>query len=135
MTIEDAVKSLALSRIAAPAAARSSIPAGSYHVDTTVRISGTVRVGEDYDTAPTVNILNLNTLGHFIQYCGITREVAMRNLRLAAIDAMNDGESVSEKVAERCKAVKAMVDRIQDELIASLPRQARKAVRYVQADS
>ncbi len=126
MNIQEAANSIALSKLAAAADARSSLPPGLYGVDTTVHVSGTVKVGADYDTAPTVSIPLKETLALFIHYCGATREAAINALRQAMQEAIAlDGKGQGQ-LAETMPIVNETMERVESDIIAQLPRQKRK---------
>lgn len=88
--MQDAAERLAMSKISA-GDAREGLTPGTYNIDTTVNIKGTLTVGEDYMTTPTANIPILPVLGLLIQRMGFQREKAMQII----VDAIN--ESIDNK--------------------------------------
>lgn len=56
--------------------ARDDVQPGSYPVDFKVRITGTVKVGEDSEKAPTARIPHLATMALFVNRMGFQRERA-----------------------------------------------------------
>lgn len=126
MDTQLAANSIALSKLAAAPNARAALTPGVYNVDTTVRVTGTVKVGEDYDVAPTVSIPLKETLALFIAYSGICGEHAIKALRQAmqhaiAVDGCGQGE-----LAKTMPIVNQTMARVEAEIIDQLPRQNRK---------
>ena len=69
------VELLALSRIKA-SEARDQVSPGTHPVDFTVRVQGSVKVGEDTEKAPTVRLPHLAVMALFIQRMGFQRDHA-----------------------------------------------------------
>lgn len=88
--IQDAAERLAMSKISA-GDARDIVKPGTYNIDTTVNIKGTITVGEDYMTTPTANIPILPVMALLVQRMGFQREKAMKII----VDAIN--ESIADK--------------------------------------
>jgi hypothetical protein len=88
--IQDAAERLAMSKISA-GDARDIVKPGTYDIDTTVNIKGTITVGEDYETTPTANIPILPVMALLVQRMGFQREKAMKII----VDAIN--ESIADK--------------------------------------
>ena len=78
---------------------------GSYAVDetVTVRIVGTVNRAEDYETTPTVNLLNKDTLALILEKSGITREASKAILIEALTAGLVAGTPTTEAVRERVR--------------------------------
>jgi hypothetical protein len=126
MNIQEAANSIALSKLAAAAGARGVLTPGQYAVDTTVRVTGTVKVGADYDTAPTVSIPLKETLALFIHRCGVTREAAIVALREAMAEAIAVDGKGQGALSETMPIVNETMARVESDIIAHLPRQNRK---------
>ena len=124
MTNLNDLTTLALSRAIsnkADAAARSGVVAGTYDVDVTVRVRGTLEVLEDTDKTPTVSLPMKEVLALFIARSGCTREHSLNLLRECMADALRDGvkgegavAAAADIAAEHKKAVA--------EMLKSLPR-------------
>jgi hypothetical protein len=126
MNTQQAAEQVALSKINTHAGAREMLKAGEYDIDTTVRISGKIRVGEDYKVAPTVSIPLKETLALFIAYSGVTGEHAIKALRLAMQHSISLTGCGQGELAKNMPIVDENIARVQNEIIATLPRQPRK---------
>lgn len=101
--------------------ARSGVVAGTYNVDVTVRVHGTVKVGEDTEKTPTASIPVKEVLALFIARSGCTREASIALLRDCLTDALSQGVTGAgaiEAVADIDNVFKAAAN----ELVASLPK-------------
>jgi hypothetical protein len=107
------------------ATARQDVSAGEHHVDALVRVRGTVKVGKDYTTVPTVSIPLKETLALFIRYCGCTREAALDALHRAASEAIAATGKAQGSLEDALPFVEEGLKRVQEEL-DELPRQPRK---------
>ena len=105
---------------------RAMIVPGKYRVDVAVRINGTINVGEDYDTAPTVSIPLKETLALFIAYSGITRQAAITALRRAMVDSIAESGCGQGALSAALPVVDETMATVQNEIINQLPRQPRK---------
>lgn len=105
--------------------ARKNAAPGEYEIDETVRVVGTIRIGEDYDTAPTVSLPMLPILALFIQRAGITRECSERLLSEVAAQAIGDDGKVGDAMVADIDGIKATLERVKRNVIAKLPRQQR----------
>jgi len=88
--------------------ARGNMNPGSYDVDTTVRIKGTLKVGEDRDIAATASILNKEFLVLVLHNAGITRKAAARVIEEVAGDYLtnwtgSDEDKDAAKAARKAK--------------------------------
>jgi hypothetical protein len=106
--------------------ARGNVTPGDYHIDTMVRVKGTVKVGKDYTTVPTVSIPMKETLALFIHYCGCTREAAIDALRRAASESIEATGKGAGSLADALPVVEETLAKVQEEVLADLPRQPRK---------
>jgi len=115
---------LALSRAVnakADKTAREGVVAGTYHIDVTVRVRGTLAVAEDTDKTPTVSIPMKEVLALFVARSGCTREASVKLLRECMTEALLHGvkgEGAVEAAADIAKEHKAVVN----EMLESLPR-------------
>jgi len=107
-------------------AARAALTEGTHNVDCTIRVTGTLHVGTDYDTAPTVSIPLKETMALFIAYSGITREHAINVLTRAMTDAIAANGKGKGALAEKLTVVEETMTRVEEDIIALLPRQDRK---------
>lgn len=125
----NSVAKLALSKVIADKdgkIARGGVNPGTHNVDMTVRISGKMTVGEDYDTAPTVSIPLLETMAFLIRRMGVTRAAAVTMIRESMAEAIADGGK--GKGALESEIVNEAMAIVQNDIIATLPRQPRKGV-------
>ena len=126
MDTQTAANSIALSKLAAAANARASLTPGEYEVDTTVHVKGTLKVGADYDTAPTVSIPLKETLALFIAYSGVTGDHAINALVKAMRQSIATDGTGAGVLAATMPVINATMARVEAEVIALLPRQDRK---------
>lgn len=148
------IQKLAISKVKAD---REAILPGTYPVDFTVHVKGTVSVGEDYARAATGSIPWLEASALWAE---VSREAfntligkvtaggtvsvedleAMRDTRVLATDiltdcikrAMLDGESAVGKITEKVEGMTSAVAAIKREVVSKLPPQEAKGV--VKAD-
>ena len=106
--------------------ARQQVAPGEHQVDALVRVTGTVKVGEDYTTVPTVSIPMKETLALFIRYCGVTREAAIAALHRAADESIAATGKGAGAIAEALPFVEEVLKDVQREVLDGLPRQPRK---------
>jgi|TARA_Y100000034_G_scaffold76572_1_gene91991 hypothetical protein len=101
---------------------------GDHQVDFTVRIQGQIRVGEDYDKAPTTSIPLLETLALTLAYAGITRDAAIMAIETALNAVMarqgdrKKGSGAILANAVDVSVIETMIDRVKDNIVAKLPR-------------
>ena len=69
-------------------AARAGVSEGTFDVDVTVRVQGTLKVGKDYTRPPTVSIPVKEVLALFVARSGCTREDSIDLLRSCLTDAI-----------------------------------------------
>lgn len=129
---------------------RDNVPSGEHRVDFTVRVRGTVKVGEDYEKSATTSVPWLESValwqetvrGAFDSLISkmdsgeLTREelVAMKNSGPVATavlvdcirQAMVAGESAVGKIEARVEEVKAGIERVKADLVSELPLQTAK---------
>ena len=120
----DCLTALALSRAVNKKAddlAREGVVAGTYDVDMTVRLVGTIEVLEDTDKKPTVSIPMKEVLALFVARSGCTREASVKLLRECMTDALKHGvtgQGAIDAAADIAKEHKAIVN----EMLETLPR-------------
>jgi hypothetical protein len=126
MDIKQAANEVAKSKLTAATGARQMLTPGEYDIDQTLHIKGTIKVGEDYDTAPTVSIPLKETLALFIAYSGITGDHA----KAALVKAMQHSISLTGtgqgELAKTMPVVNQTLAEVENDIIAKLPRQPRK---------
>lgn len=121
-----AIINLALNSLKSSESDRAAVAAGKYDVDAVVRLTGTLSVGNDYDTVPTVSLPIKEVLALFVARAGFTRERSMQLLVECVHDAIaEDGHGAGE-VAARVAEVDEYLADIKAEVLAKLPRQPRK---------
>ena len=99
----------------------------------TIHVSGSVTKHADQMVAATTSIPMLSVLALFWEKCGVSRDHALRMLREAITEAIQDGKSKDEQIEARIKDVEKAVEAVKTELIAKLPKQKR-AGRIVTKD-
>lgn len=88
--------------------ARTGIDPGQNQVvDVTVRISGTINVGEGYDRTPTVNIPILDALALAIHDAGITGKFALAALKRAMTRALEQDDDAKRIIQEQRASLEA----------------------------
>ena len=100
---------------------------GRHHYDktVTVRVSGSVEKHVDQTVAPTVSVPLILTLALFWEKCGVSRDHALRMLREAITEAMQNGKAKEERIEARMKDVEKAVDAVKKDLLSQLPKQKR----------
>jgi hypothetical protein len=111
------------------------LDAGQHSFDETVllHVSGTVTKHADQMAAPTVSIPLILTLALFWEKAGICRDHALRMLREAISEALENGKCKDEQIEARMKDIEKAVEAVKRDLIAQLPKQKR-AGRVVTKD-
>lgn len=99
----------------------------------TIHVSGSVVKHADQMVAPTTSIPMIPVLALFWEKCGVSRDHALRMLREAITEAIQNGKSKDEQIEARIKDVEKAVEAVKTELIAKLPKQKR-AGRIVTKD-
>lgn len=99
----------------------------------TIHVSGSVIKHADQMVAPTTSIPLIPVLALFWEKCGVSRDHALRMLREAITEAMENGKSKDEQIQARIRDVEKAVEAVKTELIAKLPKQKR-AGRIVTKD-
>lgn len=91
----------------------------------TIHVSGSVVRHADQMVAPTTSIPMIPVLALFWEKCGVSRDHALRMLREAITEAMENGKSKDEQIEARIRDVEKAVEAVKTELIAKLPKQKR----------
>ena len=120
----DCLTALALSRAVNKKAddlAREGVVAGTYDVDMTVRLVGTVEVLEDTDKKPTVSIPMKEVLALFVARSGCTREASVKLLRECMTDALRHGVTGAGAV-EAAADIAQEHKKVANDMLATLPR-------------
>lgn len=68
---------------------RKQLSPGEYDVDTTIRVKGTVKVGEDYERKATASLLNSEFFMLVLKNSGVTRESAVAAISLIASEYLS----------------------------------------------
>lgn len=130
---------------------RDSVPSGEHRVDFTVRVRGTVKVGDDYEKSATTSVPWLESVALWQETLraafdsmiaqidrgeAVTREEleAMKNTGPIAtgilVDcirkAMVSGESAVGTIKDRVEEVKAGIEKVKSDLVSELPLQTAK---------
>jgi hypothetical protein len=100
---------------------------GQHFFDETVtlHISGSVKKQSDQMVAPTASLPVIPVLALFWEKCGVSRDHALRMLREAITEAMQNGKNKDERIEARIKDVEKAVETVKKDLIAKLPKQKR----------
>jgi len=117
---------LALDKWSAEKGTRNRIAPGNHEVDAVVHVHGTVRVGKDYNTMPTVSVPLKETLALFVAYCGCTREAAKAALLRAAGEAIAVTGKGKDSLRDALPVVEETLQSVKDDVLARLARQPRK---------
>jgi hypothetical protein len=105
---------------------RAAVAPGTYLIDEMVRVSGTMTVGTDYDTAPTVSLPLKEILALFVARAGCTREASIALLLSCVRDAIAEDGRAAGEIAERSSQVEEALETVKREVIDKLPRQPRR---------
>jgi len=89
--------------------ARKALEPGEYDIDTTVHITGTLKVGEDHTIAPTASLLNQEFLALVLHHAGITRDAAANVIKKVADDYLVNWTGSDEDKASAKEERKALV--------------------------
>lgn len=100
---------------------------GRHHFDEilTIRVIGSVEKQSDQMVAPTTSLPLIPILALFWEKCGVSRDHALRMLREAITEAMQNGKTKTEQIEARMKDVEKAVEAVKTDLIAKLPKQKR----------
>lgn len=100
---------------------------GTHYVDEvlTIHVSGSVQRQNDAMVAPTTSLPLIPILALFWEKSGIARDHALRMLREAITEAMEQGKTKGERIEARIKDVETSVKAVKDDLISKLPKQRR----------
>lgn len=124
MDIQTAANQIAATKIQADADARKTLTPGTYKVDTTLRITGTINVGQDSEVTPTTSIPLKETLALFYAYCGVTGAAAEAALLRAMQTAISQDGKGKGELAATLPVVNQMMARVESGL-ATLPKVKR----------
>ena len=111
------------------------LTAGEHYFDEvlTIHVSGTVTKQADQMAAPTTSLPLIPILALFWEKCGVSRNHALRMLREAITEAMENGKSKDERIEARIKDVEKAVETVKKDLIAKLPK-VKRSGRVVTKD-
>lgn len=101
--------------------AREGVAPGTYDVDVTVRVRGTIEVLDDTEKTPTVSIPLKEVLALFVARSGCTREHSLALLRECMADALRDGVKGEGAVAAAAD-IDAEYKRAVKDMLAGLPK-------------
>jgi len=85
----------------AKAGKSGAIAVGDHPVDVTIRVQATIRKGEDYDRAGTVNIPLKDTMAYLLHRLGFNRDNAVKAIVEAMNDAINNKKAVELDVIDK----------------------------------
>ena len=111
------------------------LDAGEHFFDETltIHVSGTVTKQSDQMAAPTTSLPLIPILALFWEKCGVSRDHALRMLREAIIEAMQNGKSKDERIEARIKDVEKAVENVRKNLLSKLPK-VKRSGRVVTKD-
>lgn len=104
------------------AAVRAKIPSGDYLINRVYAVNGVMKVGEDYDTTPTVHIPLKATLAILLQRMGFQRYKALKIISECVTEAILNNEQANNTMP----IIEAMLEEVEKNLIAKLPKAKRK---------
>lgn len=122
----NAATHIALSSIKSNSKSRNQLLPGRYEIDKIIHVTGTLTVGEDYSTTPTVSLPVKEVLALFVVNCGMNRDEAIELLRSSVADAIALKGKAKGEIAGSIDAVSETLGQVQKELLAKLPSQPRK---------
>ena len=101
---------------------------GTHYVDEviTIHVRGTVTKQSDKMVTPTVSIPLIPTLALFWEKSGITQDHALRMLREAIMEAMDNGKNMDEQIQARVKHVESAIQAVKEQLLSRLPKRPQK---------
>jgi hypothetical protein len=110
--------------------ARDALRPGTYAIDELVRVTGTVTIGADYQTTPTVSLPVKEILALFVARAGFTRKHTMQLLVECVSDALAKNGRGAGEIASKVDAVDEYLAAIKNDVLAKLPKVPRRgAVR------
>lgn len=119
------IELLAISKLAKKGAAvRSNITPGQYNVDFNVSIKGTINVGEDYESTPTVRVPTKAALALFVKRMGFQRDEAIQILTSVMTEAVVMDKKASDLLLQDGLYDEAM-NKVK-EALSTLPKQVNK---------
>ena len=98
--------------------ARGKVRPGKYAVDVSVKVTGSVNVGDNYPSVPTASIPIIRSLALVLKYAGVTRDAALNMLEKAMREAVAGETSANDLLAEA--DIAAVEERVRATL-ATLP--------------
>ena len=100
------------------------LDAGDHYFDevVTLHINGSVTKHSDQMAAPTTCVPLLPVIALFWEKCGVSRDHALRMLREAILEAMENGKSKDERIEARIKDLEKAVEAVKKDLISRLPK-------------
>jgi hypothetical protein len=120
----NAIETLAVNRVftkGESSQARDEVAAGTYEVDLTVRVKGTLCVSVDTAKTPTVSIPVKEVLALFVARSGCTREAGLALLRECLTEALNNSVHGVGAI-ETAVDIDAEFKQAVSDLTASLPK-------------
>jgi len=90
-------------------------------VDVTVRITGSLGKGEDFDKVPTVSVPLISAMALLVRRMGITREAALELLCEVMTDAIELGKDANKTLLEE-SGVLAAQKQVKEDVLTRLPR-------------
>lgn len=104
-------------------AARPDVGVGQHRVDFWLRITGLVKVGEDYETAPTVAIPYKRAFAALCKISGCTGKAGINKIRQAMEIALSDDTDETAKDAlSNIEDIERIEREIIDPMLQSLPK-------------
>jgi hypothetical protein len=100
---------------------------GTHYIDEEIveRITGFVEKQDDQMITPTVSVPLISVLALFWEKAGIAHDQAMKLLREAIIEAMDDGVNEDGPIKSRIDDVTAAISAVRTDLLAKLPKMPR----------
>jgi len=103
-------------------AARAALQPGKYEVDMSIKLSGTVTIGESGEKKSTVSIPVKGVLGILLQRAGVTREASIELITEAVTQAMNSSSDGTKGESALDSYVEDIFSEVSDRIASSLPK-------------
>ena len=105
----------------------ANLSPGTHYIDEefVVRLSGYVEKQADQQITPTTSVPLISVLALFWEKSGLAQDEAMRLLREALTEAMDENACKNCRIKSRIDDVNAAVDAVKKDLLAELPKVSR----------
>jgi hypothetical protein len=121
----DATTIIALAKgVKAPVVKKASteLPVGEHHIDTVVRLVGTIKKAEDEEASATVSLSVLETLALALKFSGVTGDAAKKVIRETITTALTADSTSKGALTEQYDWLEDEVKSLKAEVIDKLPK-------------